>query len=169
LRWAEAVEDGKYRSGERRERAMPAAQHPARLNDESQATAQTRATVSVFLDALVTGDHVGDFLAEEVTQTMMETGEVTSGRGAVARLTEHLYREAFAASLEVRGLVVEGRRAVVEANFVGTHVGEFAGIAPTGRTVDVPLVAACDVLDGEVAALRIYLSLDTLVRQVRAA
>lgn len=148
---------------------MPVEKHPARPNDESPATAQTRATVSVFLNALTTGDHFADFLAEGVTQTLMETGEVTSGRGAVARLTNHLYREAFAATLEIRGVVVEGRRAVFEADFVGAHVGEFAGIAPTGRIVGVPLVAACEVIDGKIGALRIYLSLDSLVRQVRAA
>jgi predicted ester cyclase len=148
---------------------MPATGHPVRMGGDAAATQQTRATVADFLNALASGDRYDDHLAERVTHTVMETGEVTTGRNAVVRLTDHLYREAFAASLNLRGLVVEGQRACLEADFVGTHVGEFAGILPTRRIVGVPVAVACDVADGKIAALRVYVSLDALVRQVRDA
>ncbi len=146
---------------------MPATRLAAPIGGDSSTTRQTRTTVTAFLDALTSGERIGDHLAERVTYTVMETGEVTSGRTAVVRLTDHLYRGAFAASLDLRGLVVEGQRAFLEADFVGTHVGEFAGLSPTRRTVGVPFAVAFDLADGKIAALRVYLPLDTLVRQVR--
>ncbi len=63
----------------------------------------------------------------------------------------------------------EGDRAAVEAEFVGTHVGEFAGLAPTGRLVRVPYAVAYDLAGETIAALRLYLPLDALVRQIRDA
>ena len=147
--------------------AMPATQDPARIGDDPEATESTRAVVAAFLNALAAGDHYGDHLAERVTHTIMATGEVTSGRSAVVRLTDHLHRGAFAAAVDTRALVVEGPRAFLEAAFVGTHVGEFAGIPPTGRTVGVPFAVAYDLVDGSIAALRVYLPLDALVRQLR--
>jgi predicted ester cyclase len=124
-------------------------------------------TVAAFLDALVVGGQYGDHLADQVTHTLMETGEVTRGREAVVGLIDHLYRQAFAGSAVVRGLVVEGGRASLEAEFVGRHVGEFAGISPTGRSVRVPFAVAYDLDAGTIAALRIYLPMDALVRQIR--
>jgi predicted ester cyclase len=58
---------------------------------------------------------------------------------------------------------------MLEAAFVGTHVGEFAGIAATGRAVRLPYAVAYDLADGRIAALRIYLATDALVRQLRDA
>ncbi len=52
---------------------------------------------------------------------------------------------------------------------MGTHAGEFAGILATGRAVRLPYAVAYD-LDGEqIAALRIYMSVDALVRQIQVA
>jgi predicted ester cyclase len=98
----------------------------------------------------------------------METGEVAHGRDAIVGLVDHLHHQAFAGSPIVRSLVAEGSRAAVEGEFVGRHVGEFAGIAPTGRTVRVPFAAAYDLAGGTIGALRVYLPMDALVRQLRA-
>jgi len=140
-----------------------------RTGADTDSTERTRATMAAYLDALVGGGDYGTYLAEDVTLTVMDTGEVSRGRAAVVGLIDHLHRQAFAAAPVLRGLVVEGERAALEAEFVGRHVGEFAGLAPTGRQVRVPYAVGYDVAGGEIAALRLYLPLDALVRQLREA
>ena len=56
--------------------------------------------------------------------------------------------------------------AAVEAVFVGTHTGEFAGIPASGNNVRVPYSVFYDVAGGKITALRLYMSLDEVVRQI---
>jgi predicted ester cyclase len=58
---------------------------------------------------------------------------------------------------------------MLEAVFIATHTGEFAGIAPTQRPVRVPYTVAYDLAGDEITALRVYLPMDALVRQLRDA
>ncbi|MGH2535735.1 MAG: ester cyclase [Thermomicrobiales bacterium] len=130
---------------------------------------RTRATMTAYLEALVGNGAYGALLAPDATLTMMESGEVTRGRDAVADLIACMHARAFAATMEIISLVVDERRAMIEAVFIGKHTGEFAGIAPTGREVRLPYAVAYD-LDGDasaITALRMYLSLDALVQQIR--
>jgi predicted ester cyclase len=69
----------------------------------------------------------------------------------------------------VKNLVVAEGQAAVEADFVGTHTGEFAGIAATGKDVRVPYAVLYD-LEGEgISAPRLYMSLDMIVQQIADA
>ncbi len=139
-----------------------------RSSGEAMSSERTQATVAAFLAAL--GEGGGEparFLAEGATFTAMETGEVTRGREAVAALLALLWQQAFAATPIVRTLVVTPERVMAEAQFVGLHVGEFAGVLPTGRAVSVPYAAAFDVADDTITAIRAYLPLDALLRQIR--
>ena len=120
-----------------------------------------------FLDSLGEPGAPERLLASDVSFTAMETGEVTRGREAVTRLLAYLHREAFAARPKVRTLNATPGRVVVEADFVGHHAGEFAGIAPTGRAVRVPYVATCEVAGAEIVAIGAYLPLDAVLRQLR--
>jgi predicted ester cyclase len=56
--------------------------------------------------------------------------------------------------------------AALEAVFVGKHIGEFAGVAPTGATVSLPYSVFYDVSDGKIDALRAYFPLMALVKQL---
>jgi predicted ester cyclase len=53
-------------------------------------------------------------------------------------------------------LTVAGDSAALEADFVAHHIGEFAGIAPTGRNIRVPYRVHYDLDRGRIKALRIY-------------
>ncbi len=130
-------------------------------------TDRSRVMLNSYLDALLAGGDYGRYMAEAVTFTMTETGEVTRGRDAVVGLIDYLHTQALAATPVIQGLVVDGSHAVLEAEFVGSHVGEFAGIGPTGRQVRVPYVVVYDFHGGSIAALRLYLPMDVLVRQLR--
>lgn len=130
-------------------------------------TELTETTIVAYAAALAGSGDPMRFLAPDVTFTAMETGEVTRGLEAVAMLLDHLHRQAFTAAPILRTLVAIPGLAMVEADFVGTHVGEFAGVAATGRSVRVPFAAAFDLVDGFIVAVRAYLPLDALLRQVR--
>jgi predicted ester cyclase len=64
----------------------------------------------------------------------------------------------------VRLEIVGGDRAALEADFVGRHIGEFAGVAATGRDLRVPYSVVYDLGGGRIKALRIYGLASDLVR-----
>ncbi|MCW2675335.1 MAG: hypothetical protein JWR70_375 [Modestobacter sp.] len=45
---------------------------------------------------------------------------------------------------------------MLEAVFIGTHVGDFAGLSATGLQVRMPYSMAYDVVEGAITALRAY-------------
>ena len=128
---------------------------------------QTEAIVRAHLAALRSPGDGGAALSESATLTLMATGEVTRGRDAVAALLTYLHQQAFTAPPSVSALLAGERRAMIEAEFVGVHAGEFAGMAPTGRPVRAAYVAAYDLNAEAISAVRLYLPLDSLVRQLR--
>lgn len=131
------------------------------------AAARTRATVNTHLDELCGAGDCGAALTDDVALTVMETGEVTRGRTAVAALLAYLHRSAFAAPPAVVTLVAGTEQAMIEAQFAGQHTGEFAGIPPTGRMVRLPYAVAYDLGADAISAVRLYLPLDALVHQLR--
>jgi predicted ester cyclase len=64
-------------------------------------------------------------------------------------------------------VLVDERGAAAEAVFVGTHTGEFAGVSATGNAVRVSYSVFYDLEGGTITALRIYMPLDQLLRQLR--
>jgi SnoaL-like polyketide cyclase len=57
-------------------------------------------------------------------------------------------------------------RAAIEADFVGTHSGEFGGLAATGRAVRVPYSVVYDLRGDRISALRIYFPMSLLMEQI---
>jgi steroid delta-isomerase-like uncharacterized protein len=118
--------------------------------------------VEVLLDR---GDYA-QFFAEDVEFAIVGTDQHVRGRAATEQAIRFFHETAFDANPEIVNVVVGEGEAAAEAVFVGTHVGEFAGIAPTGRRVRLPYSAFYDVRDGRIAALRLYMSITELVSQV---
>jgi steroid delta-isomerase-like uncharacterized protein len=58
---------------------------------------------------------------------------------------------------------------IAEGRFVGRHVGEFEGLAPTGREVDFRFVVVVGLRDGLMAGERFYYDRATLWRQLGVA
>jgi steroid delta-isomerase-like uncharacterized protein len=108
-------------------------------------------------------------MAEDVVFTTMATGDEHRGPEGIKRMLEHVYHEAFDAKAETRTRVYTDDHAVLEADFVGTHTGTFAGIPATGRQVRVPLCVVYDLRDGKIARGRVYLEVPVLLRQIGAA
>ena len=132
-----------------------------------QAAERSRETVAAHLEALGSAGDCGAELTDDVTLTIMETGEVIHGRAAVAALLTYVHHSAFSAPPVVMTLVAGAERAMIEAEFIGRHTSEFAGIPPTDHRVHLPYVAAYDLDADTIRAMRLYFPMDRLVRQLR--
>ena len=127
---------------------------------------RTREAMTRYLDS----DHKDlGMMAEDVVFTNMATGEEHRGVEGVRRMLDFVYHTAFDAHAETRSRIFDERQAVLEADFVGTHIGTFAGIPATGRSVRVPLCVVYDVEEGKIKRGRIYLETPVLLRQIGAA
>ena len=108
-------------------------------------------------------------MAEDVVFTAMATGEEHRGVEGVRRMLEHVYHQAFDATAETRNRIYAENHAVLEADFVGTHIGAFAGVPATNRQVRVPLCVVYDLRDGKIVRGRVYLEIPVLMRQLGAS
>jgi predicted ester cyclase len=79
-----------------------------------------------------------------------------------------MHEVAFDARPELKHMVIDDGKAAVEADFVGVHVGEFAGIAATQTSVRVPYSVIYDVHGDRISGLRIYMPLQDLLAQLDA-
>jgi predicted ester cyclase len=99
---------------------------------------ETERTVREYLDAFLSGGDFASLFDEDVLWTTMETGEQIRGRDAVRDFIVTLHSQWFDASPEIKNVTVADGVAALEAAFVGTHVGDFAGVATTGAGVRLP-------------------------------
>lgn len=107
-------------------------------------------------------------MAENVVFTHMATGDEHRGVDAVRRMLDYVYHVAFDATAETRARIYGERHAVIEGTFTGRHIGEFAGIPATGRTVRVPLCVVYDLEDGRITQGRVYMEMPVLLKQLGA-
>jgi steroid delta-isomerase-like uncharacterized protein len=122
------------------------------------------------VERYINSDHRDlSMMADDVVFTSMATGDEHRGVEGVRRMLEHVYHEAFDARAESRTRIYADDNAVLEADFVGTHIGTFAGVPATGRSVRVPLCVVYDLRDGRIVRGRVYLELPVLLRQLGAA
>lgn len=132
-------------------------------------TERTAAAMRAYLDALIARGSYADHFAGDVVLTMMGGDQEAHGPAAVQQLIDYLHQRAFDATLEIRGLFVAEGKAALEADFVGTHVGEFAGVAASGAHVRVPYSVIYDLAGEKITALRIYMPMNALMVQVSSA
>jgi predicted ester cyclase len=126
-------------------------------------TAETRKVLERYLQG-----HDATALAEDAEFTIMGSGQRARGQKEVEGLLEFFYHRAFEAKAEVKNLVVDGDKAVLEATFVGRHIGEFGDLKPTGKPVRVPLCVTYGVRNGKIASANVYFETDSLRKQVGA-
>lgn len=105
-------------------------------------------------------------LADDVVLTIMRTGEEYQGPEAVRQMLDHLYHTAFDATGETTNTVFADGQAVLEADFVGKHIGKFAGIPATGKDVRAPLCVVYDLEDDRIKRARVYFEMHSLLQQL---
>jgi steroid delta-isomerase-like uncharacterized protein len=119
-----------------------------------------------YVEVLVARGPFSDYFAEDVRCTVMGEGLEVQGREAAAGLILSLHTQSFDARPELKRLIVGEDEAALEAVFIGTHTGEYQGIPATGKAVSVPYSVHYDLQDEKINALRIYMSMDALLRQI---
>ena len=109
------------------------------------------------------------YVAENAVFKNMTTGEEIKGRKAIADMLNYMYHVAFDAKAIVNNTVITKNNALLEARFTGKHIGEFAGIAATGKEVNIPLCVTYDLNeDGLIQNGRIYMLTDVMMQQLKS-
>ena len=119
-----------------------------------------------YLDALIKRADFSRYFASDVIATLEGTDQRADGPQAADQMIRYIHQEAFDARPEIKNLLVDDDKAAIEADFVGTHTGEFAGIPSTGREVRAPYSVFYDLRDNQISKLRIYFPLSLLVEQI---
>ena len=119
------------------------------------------------MDAYVAAGH-GDvtLLADDVCFRITATGDEYRTPAGVRGMLDWFYKVAFDARADLRNLVIGEGTAVLEAEFVGRHIGTFAGVEPTGKDVRVPLAVVYDLRDDRIVEARVYVETPAFLAQV---
>ena len=110
--------------------------------------------------------HDVQYLAEDAVFIDMGNGKESHGREEVKQLLNYMYHVAFDARAEVTNSVFAENKAAMEFNFRGKHIGEFAGIPPTNKEVNVPICVVYDIENGLIKKAKIYLLANVLMGQL---
>jgi steroid delta-isomerase-like uncharacterized protein len=125
----------------------------------------TRKIVEGYLNSA----HGADYLADDVVFVQMASGQEDRGKAQVLQSMQYFYQIAFDATFEVKNILYGDGQALLEAELVGVHIGEFAGIPPTGKQVRVPFAVVYTVENDKIQKAQVYLMLSTLLQQIAAA
>ena len=127
----------------------------------------TSKTIRSYLDAfLARGDFAGYF-TDDVTWTIVGGDQELQGRQPVYDFLIWMHTQAFDAHPKVKTVVIGDGQAALEADFVGTHTGEFLGMPATGKSVQVPYCVVYDLRGDKLAALRAYIPMDLFTQQLK--
>lgn len=98
---------------------------------------------------------LSDVVAESFTFTGPMVGTIR-GRENVEAYLEEIIEGFPDFRVTVHEMLADGNLVVTESTLSGTHDGEFHGIAPTNRAVEIPEMAKFVVEDGELREERAY-------------
>ena len=113
--------------------------------------------------------HDAKHFAEDAVFTQMALPQPFTGREAIAGMLRLFYEDAFSdAKGELRHVAADNERGLgfVEFTFKGRHTGALAGIAPTGRDVEIPMLGVYEIANGKIQRARLYYDMATLSRQL---
>jgi steroid delta-isomerase-like uncharacterized protein len=127
---------------------------------------QVRETLQEYVTALLDRGAYRRFFADEIEVSIVGTDQQARGPEAAEQMIRFMHEIAFDARPEITNLIAGDTGAAAEVIFAGTHIGEFAGVPASGQSVRVPYSVFYDVLDGKITALRLYMPLDELLRQI---
>ena len=105
-------------------------------------------------------------MADDVVFTVMATGDEHNTPQGVLGMLNYFYHIAFDATAETKNLLFADGHAVFEGDFVGKHIGEFAGIPATNKDVRVPLCVIYDLENDKIKRGRVYFEMPALMRQL---
>ncbi len=110
--------------------------------------------------------HDVKYVAEDAVYKNLGTGDEYNGREEIGGMLHYMYHVAFDATAEVTNTIITEKKAMFEGNFKGRHIGEFAGLQPTNKEINVPICVSYDMEDGLIKKGRIYFLGDVLMEQL---
>jgi len=125
-----------------------------------------RKVMQEYIDALVKRADYPVYFTDDVVATFEGTDQRAVGREAAGQLIRYVHEGAFDARPELKNLLVDDGKAAIEADFVGTHTAEFAGVQPTGRAVRVPYSVVYDIRGDQISGVRIHFPMSLLLNQL---
>ena len=128
----------------------------------------TQRTMQAYLEDLVGGGPYKRHFADDVVVALVGSDQGAESPDYAEAWINYLHQQAFEARPELKNMFVADGNATAEADFVGKHIGEFGGMAATGREVRVPYSVVYDVEGEKIKALRIYMPMDVLMEQLGA-
>jgi SnoaL-like polyketide cyclase len=128
---------------------------------EKPSISETQRNVQAYFET-----HDVQYVTEDAVFTVMGSPDKYVGREAVKQLLNYFYHVAFDAKAEIKNTFISENKAFLEMDFVGKHIGEFAGLQATGKEVRVPLVGCYDLEDGFIKRGRIYMLGDVMYKQL---
>lgn len=128
---------------------------------KEEITSKTQANMEAYFKT-----HDVQFIAEDAVFINMATGDETRGREAIRNMLHHIYHVAFDAKAEIINQVITETNALLEAKFKGRHIGEFAGMQPTNKEVDVPLCVTYELKNGLIEKARVYMLVNVMMQQL---
>ena len=105
-------------------------------------------------------------MADDVVFTVMATGQEHQSPEGILQMLNYFYHVAFDATAETKNTIFADGKAVVEGDFVGRHIGEFAGIPATNKDVRVPICIIYDLESDLIKRGRIYFEMPVLFQQL---
>ena len=123
-------------------------------------------TKKVMNQYLISQHSDASMMAEDVVFTNMATGDQYHSPEGVLQMLNYIYHIAFDAKAELKNSLFDEGRAVFEGDFVGKHIGEFAGIPATNKNVRVPLCVVYDLENEKIKTARIYFEMPVLLQQL---
>ncbi len=110
--------------------------------------------------------HDPEAVASDAVFIDIATGQTWEGRDAISGMLKFMYEEAFDAEFITEKVHIGDGSAAVEGRFRGKHIGEFAGLPASGKTVDVPLAVFYTVGDRGITEGRVWFMFSTFLQQV---
>lgn len=107
-----------------------------------------------------------DTLCDDPVYTLMATGQEFRGKEGVAAFYTGLFAAFPDADFDLKTVFVGEEGVVEESILTGTHEGEWLGLTPTGRRIELPLIIVFPMQNGEILGERLYFDLKTLLRQL---
>jgi predicted ester cyclase len=129
-------------------------------------TETTERVLREYGEALLSRGDFARFFSDDVHWTTMETGHEIRGREAVRDYIVALHTVMFDARPVIRGTVIGNGVALLEADFVGRHIGEIGGVPATGKDVSVSYCVVYEIRGENISALRAYFPVGALMQQL---
>jgi steroid delta-isomerase-like uncharacterized protein len=125
----------------------------------------TRSTMTAYLAALNGEGDFRAFVTDDVVFTAVGADQEFKGAEAIQTI-DYFHTVAFDVTTEVRQLVAADEDAAAELVFHAKHIGEFAGIPATGKSVSIPFSVFYELNGGKIASIRVYQLLGALVSEL---